>query len=97
MNRREFFTTTACLGATLAVGATAAETKPVISTPRKRIKLGIASYSYWHFKTEKVSIETVIEKAAEIGVEGVDILHRQMDLGEKDPLTPAHRVYLQKL
>ncbi len=97
MNRRKFFATTACLGATLAVGATAAETKPVISTPRKRIKLGIASYSYWHFKTEKVSIETVIEKAAEIGVEGVDILHRQMDLGEKDPLTPAHRAYLQKL
>ncbi len=63
----------------------------------KRIKLGIATYSYWHFKTERVSIETVIDKAAELGVEGVDILHRQMDVPEKEPLTAEHRAYLQKL
>ncbi len=65
--------------------------------PRTRIKLGVASYSYWHFKTEKVSIETVIDKAAALGVEGVDILHRQMDIPEKDPLTREHRQYFQKL
>src|SRR5207248_7547242 len=63
----------------------------------KPIKLGLATYSYWHFRDPKVSIETVIEKAAEIGVEGLDILHRQMDIPEKEPLTPAHRSYLQKL
>jgi L-ribulose-5-phosphate 3-epimerase len=62
-----------------------------------RIKLGISSYSYWHFKTAKVPIETVIEKAAALGVEGVDILHRQMDIPEKEPLTSAHRAHLQKL
>ena len=66
MNRRQFFTATAAgLGATLALGAAAAEPKPIAARP-KRIKLAIASYSYWHFKTDKVSIETVIEKAAEI-------------------------------
>lgn len=65
--------------------------------PRQRIKLGISTYSYWHFKTERVPIETVIDKAARIGVEGVDILHRQMDIPEKEPLTAAHRPYLQKL
>lgn len=64
---------------------------------RKRIKLGISSYSYWHFRDPKVSIETVIDKADELGVEGVDILHRQMDIPEKEPLTVAHRAYLQKL
>jgi len=95
LNRRSFFASTACLGATLALGADKQETS---STPRpKRIKLGIATYSYWHFKTEKVPIETVIEKAAEIGVEGLDILHRQMNIPEKEPLTAAHRAYLQKL
>src|SRR6266481_5850583 len=95
LNRRSFFTSTACLGATIALGADKQE--PALMTRKKRIKLGIATYSYWHFKTEKVPIETVIEKAAEIGVEGLDILHRQMDIPEKDPLTAAHRSYLQKL
>jgi L-ribulose-5-phosphate 3-epimerase len=97
MNRRKFFAaTTAGLGATLALGTTAAEIKPPPAPPQ-RIKLGIASYSYWHFRTAKVPIETVIEKSADIGVAGVDILHRQMDLGERDPLTAAHRSYLQHL
>lgn len=99
MNRRKFLAASAAsVGGALALGTnvvSAAETKS--PTARPRIKLGIASYSYWHFRTEKVPIETVITKAAQIGVEGVDILHRQMDIGERDPLTPAHNSYLQKL
>jgi sugar phosphate isomerase/epimerase len=39
----------------------------------------------------------VIDRTAELGVEGVDILHRQMDLPEKEPLTAGHRGYLRKL
>jgi sugar phosphate isomerase/epimerase len=97
MNRRSFLASTACLSATLALGAEKNETKTAKSAHKKRIKLGIATYSYWHFKTEKVPIETVIDKTAEIGVEGLDILHRQMDLPEREPLTEAHRSYLQKL
>lgn len=65
--------------------------------PRRRTKLGISTYSYWHFKTPRVPIETVIDKSAAIGVEGVDILHRQMEIGEREPLTDAHRAYLRKL
>jgi len=97
MNRRSFFTTGAAAGAaTLALGPQLSDAKP--SQPsKKRIKLGIASYSYWHFRDPKVPIETVIEKAAEIGVEGVDVLHQQMELPEKEPLTPEHRAYLQSL
>ena len=99
MNRRSFFstTTTACLGATLALCSGQQETKPAAAPRKKRIKLGIASYSYWHFRDPRVSIETVIDKAAEIGVQGIDILHRQMDIPEKEPLTAGHRSYLQKL
>src|SRR5437867_9642778 len=95
LNRRSFFASTACLGATIALGA---DSQKSSSTARqKRIKLGIATYSYWHFKTEKVPIEAVIDKAAEIGVEGLDILHRQMDIPEKEPLTAEHRAYCRKL
>jgi sugar phosphate isomerase/epimerase len=81
----------------MALGAHAQETKPAVAARKKRIKLGISTYSYWHFRTAKVPIEMVIDKTAELGVEGVDILHRQMDMQEKEPLTKAHRAYLQKL
>jgi L-ribulose-5-phosphate 3-epimerase len=97
MNRRDFLASGACLGAGLACGTTGVAQGATAPGGRNRIKLGIASYSYWHFRDPKVSIETVIDKAAEIGVEGVDILHRQMDLPEREPLTAAHRAYLQKL
>jgi sugar phosphate isomerase/epimerase len=98
MNRRSFFNSAACVGATLALGAKAQQpTASVAPGGKKRIKLGICTYSYWHFRDPKVPIETVIDKAAEFGVEGVDILHRQMDLPEKEPLNAAGRAYLRKL
>lgn len=104
MNRRSFFTATAGLGGTIALaGPTGLATTRVeaaeseVSSGKKRIKLGIASYSYWHFRDPKVPIETVIDKAADLGVEAVDILHRQMDIPEKEPLTNEHRAYLRKL
>lgn len=97
MNRRSFFTASAALGATAALGANMPENSPHASGPRKRIKIGMCTYCYWHFHDPKVSIETVIDKAAEFGAEGLDILHQQMDLPEKEPLTEQHRGYLRKL
>ena len=46
------------------------------------MKLGAATYSYWHFTPEKTSIEHVIDEAARIGLDGVEILHRQMESEE---------------
>ena len=43
-----------------------------------RIRLAVSTYSYWHFRTAKYPIEQVIEDAARLGFEGVEILHRQM-------------------
>jgi len=42
------------------------------------VKLAVSTYSYWHFKTEKYPIEKVIEHAAALGFDGVEILHVQM-------------------
>jgi sugar phosphate isomerase/epimerase len=99
MNRRSFFASTASMGAGLALGAESQPKPPgsPVTGAKKRIKIGLCTYSYWHFRDPKVSIETVIDKAAEFGAEGLDILHRQMDIPEHEPLTPAHRAYLQKL
>lgn len=95
---RRSFLSTACLAGTALAGGIppSAEAK---SGPNHapRIQLAIATYSYWHFKTAKVSIETVVEKAADLGVPAVDVLHRQMDIPEKESLTTEHRTYLRRL
>jgi sugar phosphate isomerase/epimerase len=84
--RRSFLTAAACCGIASAWSRPA---EPAETDVKKRMKLGISTYSYWHFRETKVPIETVIDKACRLGVEGVDILHRQME--SEDPS------YLQKL
>jgi sugar phosphate isomerase/epimerase len=54
-----------------------------------RARIAVSTYSYWHFKSERYPIEKVIESAAGLGFEGVEVLHRQMT-----DETPA---YLNKL
>ncbi len=92
--------------ATLAATASLAQVAPspraaaadaASSGTRPPIQLGISTYSYWHFRTDKVPVERVIDKAARIGVGGVDLLHRQMDIPEREPLTAEHRAILRKL
>ena len=85
-NRRTFFKQAALAGVAASAPITWAAEKAA-SSPKP--KLGISSYSYWHFRDPKVSIEKVIENAADLGVHGVDILHRQMDSED--------RPYLQRL
>jgi len=97
INRRSFVTTLGLSAAASAIPCAAPLAAAEAQPARKRIKLAIASYSYWHFRTQRVPIETVMDKAAMLGVEAVDILHRQMDLEEKAPLDVAGRAYLRGL
>lgn len=46
--------------------------------PAAKIRLAVSTYSYWHFRGPRFPIENVIDHAAELGFEGVEILHRQM-------------------
>jgi L-ribulose-5-phosphate 3-epimerase len=48
------------------------------ASPTRRQPLAVSTYSFWHFRTERYSIEKVIQHAADIGFDGVEILHRQM-------------------
>ncbi len=84
INRRTLMTSAAALGAASLISTNTAEAKQ-----QSRIKLGISSYSYWHFTKNKYPIESVIDRAAELGVEGVDVLHRQMESEDN--------AYLQKI
>ncbi len=42
-------------------------------------RIAVSTYSYWHFRGERYPVERVIEDAARLGFDGVEILHRQMD------------------
>ncbi len=54
-------------------------------------KIGISSYSYWHFTPHKVPVEAVIEKAADLGCAGVEVLHVQLDSTEPSYLRKLKR------
>jgi L-ribulose-5-phosphate 3-epimerase len=87
-HRRNFLiSSTAGMAVLLPSTALHAETQTLSKS--NRIKLGVSSYSYWHFKEKKYPLETVIENASRLGIEGVEILHEQMESEE-----PA---YLKKL
>lgn len=93
-NRRSFLKTAAMTAAASGlplIGHSATSLK------KANVKFAVASYSYWHFRTQKVSIETVIDRASDLGLHGVDILHRQMDIPEMEPLTAGHRSSLRAL
>ena len=87
MERRDFFKTTAMGSAAWSLPFQAERAAHQSLNPR--IKLSVSSYSYWHFKGDKYPIEKVIDEAARMGLDGIDILHRQME-GEDN-------AYLQKL
>jgi len=65
--------------AVLAQGAALCAPLPAspASTPPS-IRLAVSTYSYWHFRGDKYPVERVIENAARLGFDGVEILHRQM-------------------
>lgn len=70
MTRREL--------ASLGAAALAAPAVSPAQPPGRRTRLAVSTYSYWHFRTAKYPIEKVIDDAARLGFDGVEILHRQM-------------------
>jgi len=86
LTRRHLLSSGAAVAAAGAIPAAEAQT-----APGRRTHLAVSTYSYWHFKAEKYPIEQVMENAAKIGFEGVEVLHRQM----KDE-SPAYVAMLRK-
>lgn len=94
MQRRKFLVNSALATfAPLAPLATFAnEPTPAQSTEARRtFPLAIASYSYWHFKQVKVPITHVIDAAARLEVQGVDVLHRQLESEDNSALQAIKR------
>jgi sugar phosphate isomerase/epimerase len=64
--------------ASLFVPAAARDEQTARPAASSRVKIAVSTYSYWHFRTAKYPVEQVIEDAARLGFDGVEILHRQM-------------------
>ena len=87
MQRRDFIQSSLLAGGLSGIPSSQAiSAKPSL---QPSIKLSVSSYSYWHFKGDKFPIEKVIDDAASLGLEGIDVLHRQMESEDN--------AYLQKL
>src|SRR4051812_17741175 len=83
--RREFLIAAAGSGpVALASGLVRGEQAGRVAV-RKRNPIGVSTYSFWQFRGKRLGIGTCIDKAAEMGFDGVEILHVQME----DESTPA--------
>jgi len=92
ISRRRFVTTAITSSAALGLVSYGAETEPVPA--KMQVKFALETYSFWHFKPPKVSVQTVIEKAASMGFAGVGILHRQMDSEDQAYINSLKRIAL---
>ncbi len=84
-DRREFLTQTAAV----LTGAAVEPPKPV--NPKSRAnRIAVSTYSFWQFRHKELrDTEKCIDLAAEMGFDGVELLHRQMENEAND--------YLQRL
>ena len=91
-NRRSFIKTVAAgsLGGAL-VGCEKASDKQSKRIPlgMKRNPIGVSTYSFWQFNGKETPIEYCIDKSAEYGFDGVELLLIQMESEENS--------YLQKI
>src|SRR5205823_3502138 len=97
LDRRHFLASTAA-AAVAAAGARAADQpRPAAADsglpPARRQRgnrIAVSTYSFWQFRHKDLrDVEACIDLAAEMGFDGVEILHRQMQNEAND--------YLQRL
>jgi sugar phosphate isomerase/epimerase len=100
MDRRQFLKSTSAglaLSSTAALGSTAKGAQPAATTDSRAAaashrgnRIVVSTYSFWQFRHRHLrDIEKCIDLAADMGFDGVEFLHRQMENQSHD--------YLQRL
>ena len=75
-DRRTFLAASAAAAVVAGSAAAAQDDKP----RRRANRIAVSTYSFWQFRNKDLrDIEACIDLAAEMGFDGVEILHRQMD------------------
>jgi len=87
LNRREAICAAAIGATALATHSHAADE---VTTATRSNRIAVSTYSFWQFQHQDLrDVETCINRSAEMGFDGVEILHRQMENEENG--------YLQRL
>lgn len=81
MKRRDFLATGIAAGLSASVTSltSAAGTAEVAAGPSPGNRIAISTYSFWHFRNQELrDVAKCIDLAAEMGFDGVELLHVQM-------------------
>jgi len=90
ISRREFVASGG--GMALAAAAVSAAGPSPVPPARRRNRIAVSTYSFWQFRHKELrSIERCIDLAGEMGFDGVEILHRQMEQEENSYLQRLNR------
>ena len=88
IDRRHFLT--GAIGTTLATTVAIGRAEDAPPRPKRPNRIAVSTYSFWQFRRNDLrDIEKCIDLAADMGFDGVEILHRQMQ--------DESNVYLQRL
>ncbi|HTN74421.1 MAG TPA: sugar phosphate isomerase/epimerase, partial [Pirellulaceae bacterium] len=95
LDRRSFLTSSAALATAAAMSSTAvlsaAEEAAKPASPRRQ-PIGVSTYSFFKFGgNDNLPVEKCIEVAGEMGFDGVEILHVQMNGDSKAYLNQLKR------
>lgn len=95
-NRRNFLKQATAVAAGAGLLATGCGTQPAttpVAPKRPANRVGVSTYSFWQFNgpKEDVPIEYCIDKAAEMGFDGIEFLLRQMQSEENSYLQSLKR------
>src|SRR6476620_43298 len=89
-SRRAMITGSVGVAASLASQTSIRAQQLVKRSPPRRNRIGVSTYSFWQFNRRDLrDIELCIDLAGEMGFDGVELLHRQMQSEDKG--------YLQRL
>jgi L-ribulose-5-phosphate 3-epimerase len=83
-NRRGFLRRAGALGsAAFALGGTSRSPAadggaPAPPAARRGNPIGVSTYSFWQFRGERIGIDACLDRAADMGFDGVEVLHVQM-------------------
>src|SRR6187431_2198534 len=81
-SRRAFLSGSAAAATLAAIPARAEDP----GEPRRTNRIGVSTYSFWQFKNAELRpIDKCIDLAADMGFDGVELLHRQME--DESPAT----------
>jgi len=89
LNRRNLLAASASGLALLGARSGGQAASRVAANASRPFRIGVSTYSFWHFKGKPVPILDCIDQAADFGFDGVEILHVHM---EKDAEAQGKKV-----